>query len=492
MAALCDHYQAVTEGKIRNLLVNVPPGTSKSLLTSVLWPAWEWATNSETRWFFASYDQALSLRDSVKCRTLINSRWYQARWGHVYKLTGDQDAKQLFATDKGGYRLATSITGHGTGEHPHRIVVDDPQDRKKAESEVERKNVKDWWEQTMSTRGVSLKATKTVVMQRLHMDDLSGIVLQDPEGWDHICLPMRYEPPVMSKETGQLVPRMRPTALGWTDPRTKKGELLAPKQFPEEEVRKLEKTLRAYGTAGQLQQRPAPAEGGIIQESWWKFYDELPIPFDKVLFSWDATFDKTDDSDYVVGQCWGLKGADAYLLDQTREQMEFTETVKAVVRLRAKWAKWPKLLRDQTAVLLTLIENKANGPAIISSLRHEVPGIVPWPPKGTRMESKEARLQAVTPAIESGNVYLPLGASFTRSLMDEARDFPNGAHDDQLDAMSQALTRLLPGMWNPAEKEEPPPTNLMDMRAKQLRDAMAEAMKPQDETVPSRYGYLNR
>jgi predicted phage terminase large subunit-like protein len=193
----------------------------------------------------------------------------------------------------------------------------------------------------------------------------------------------------------------------------------------------------------------------------------------------------------VVGQAWGLKGADAYLLDQVREQMEFTETLKAVVRLRKKWAAWPKLLRDQGTVISTLIENKANGPAIISSLRHEVPGILPWPPKGTRMESKEARLQAITPAIESGNVYLPLGAHFSRSLIDEAKDFPNGAHDDQLDAMSQALTKLLPGMWNPAEKQEPPPADLYEMRAREMRAKLAEYTKPADETIPTRYGILN-
>lgn len=480
MEALCDHYQAVSEGRIKKLLVNVPPGTSKSLLTSVFWPAWEWTWNPKTRWFFASYDQALSLRDSVKCRTLINSRWYQARWSHVFKLTGDQDAKGLYYTDKGGYRMASSVTGHGTGEHPHRIVADDPQDRKGAESETERKSVTEWWNLTMSTRGVSLEASRVVCMQRLHELDLSGVILQDPDGWEHICLPMRFEPG-----------RMKPTSLGWTDPRTKKGELLAPRQFPEEAVRSLEKALGSYGTAGQLQQRPAPAEGGIIKEAWWKFYHEIPLPFDKVLFSWDATFDKTDDADYVVGQCWGLKGSDAYLLDQVREQMEFTDTVKAVKALHSKWSKWPGLLRDRGAVIPVLIENKANGPAIISSLRHEVPGILPWPPKGVRMESKEARLQGVSPAIESGNVHLPFGASFSRSLIDEASAFPNGANDDQLDALSQALQKLLPGMWRPADAVVDPPKTLQDLRRQQIEKKFSEILKPEtSEDAPARFQYL--
>ena len=168
MDAMCAHLQGVSDGGIEQLLMNVPPGASKSLLTSVLWPSWEWTRDPSLRLFFASYDAALSLRDSVKCRALINSRWYQDRWGHKFQITGDEDAKTKFSNDKGGYRMATSVTGHGTGEHPHRVVVDDPQDRKRADSETERENVKNWWKLTMSTRGVTLRARRVVVMQRLH------------------------------------------------------------------------------------------------------------------------------------------------------------------------------------------------------------------------------------------------------------------------------------------------------------------------------------
>jgi predicted phage terminase large subunit-like protein len=476
MAAICDHYQAVSEGRIKNLLVNVPPGTSKSLITSVFWPAWEWSWNPKIRWFFASYDQALSLRDSVKCRTLINSRWYQARWGHVFKLTGDQDAKGLYNTDKGGYRMASSVTGHGTGEHPHRIVADDPQDRKGAESETERASVRAWWKGTMSTRGVSLGASRVICAQRLHEDDLSGIILEDMEGWDHLCLPMRYEPG-----------RMKRTSIGFLDPRTVPGELLAPRQFSGDAVTRLERELGSYGAAGQLQQRPSPAEGGIIKRNWWQFYDDIPVHFDKVLWSWDATFKDAETSDFVVGQVWGLKGINVYLLDQVRDRMDFPKTLAAVKALRSKWIKYPKLLQDPTTVCKTLIEDTANGPAIISTLRHDVAAVLPVKVKG----SKEARLQAIAPLIEAGQVFLPRGQAFSESLMDEAAQFPNGAHDDQLDALSQALAHLQPGVWNPAEAQKPKPTNLYEMRAQEMEQKLKAYQKPsEDAVVPERFKFL--
>ena len=477
LEALCDHLQAVSESKIQNLLANVPPGTSKSLITAVMWQPWEWTREPHLRSLYASYDAELSMRDSVKCRTLINSKWYQDRWGHKFKITDDQDQKRKFANDKGGYRMATSITGHGTGEHPHRIVVDDPQDRRRADSEQERQNVKSWWNLTMSTRGVSLKARRVVIMQRLHAEDLSGIILEDPEGWDHLLLPMRYEPQ-----------SAKPTALGMPDRRTKAGELLSPRQFPEEVVRRMEKALGSYGAAGQLQQRPSPEEGGIIKRAWWRFYDDLPLPFDKVLWSWDATFKEAATSDFVVGQVWGLKGIDLYLIDQWRDRADFVKTVAAVRSLRKTWRTMKGLLADEQAVCRTLIEDTANGPAIISTLRHEISGLIGVRVKG----SKQARLQAIVPLIEAGQVYLPNGKSFSQELIEEAAQFPNGAHDDQLDAMSQALVHLQPGTWNPAEKQEPKPKSLLELREKQLRDAMAEALKPKDdEAIPSRYGYIN-
>lgn len=253
IGAICEHLQAVTAGQITQLLINIPPGCSKSLLTCVFWPMWEWAINPSIRWFFASYDQRLSTRDSVRCRALIDSPWYQGLWGGKYMLILDQNQKTYYETDKKGYRMATSVGGHGTGEHMDRIVFDDPHNVQQAESELERQSVLDWWDFTMSSRGVSRNVRRVGIMQRLHHKDLSAHVLEQGE-WTHICLPMRYE-----------LDRMPDTPLGWNDPRAEEGELLTPQQFTENMTSRMEKVMGIYTAAGQLQQRPAPRGGGMFK-----------------------------------------------------------------------------------------------------------------------------------------------------------------------------------------------------------------------------------
>jgi predicted phage terminase large subunit-like protein len=257
VGAICEHLQAVTAGQIPRLLINVPPALGKSLLTCVFWAAWEWARDPTVRWLFASYDQRLSTRDAVRCRSLIGQPWFQARCGQKFGLNEDQNQKTYYETDQGGYRLATSVGGHASGEHPDRIVCDDPHNVQQAESAAERQAVLDWWDLTMSTRGGSRQARRVIIMQRLHQDDLSGHVLAQGD-WVHLCLPMRYEPG-----------RMVTTPLGWNDPRCQEGMLLCPEQFSAAAVAQLEKALGAYGTAGQLQQRPVPREGGMFKASYF-------------------------------------------------------------------------------------------------------------------------------------------------------------------------------------------------------------------------------
>lgn len=272
---ICEHLQAVTAGEIEKLVINVPPGCSKSLLTCVFWPMWEWARDASVRWFFASYDQRLSTRDSVKCRALLASPQFRSMWGDRFRLTHDQNQKTYYETDKGGYRLATSVGGHGTGEHPDRIVYDDPHNVKQAESETERQGVIDWHDLTMSTRGVARKARRVIIMQRLHEQDMTGHVLTQG-GWVHICLCMRHE-------RG----RMPDTPLYWNDPRAAEGELLSPLQFPEDAVAEMEKNLGLYGTASQLQQRPTPRKGGMFEEEFFnKRVKSAPFECRRVRF-WD-------------------------------------------------------------------------------------------------------------------------------------------------------------------------------------------------------------
>src|SRR3984893_287308 len=386
--AITDHLEAITRGEIRNLLINVPPRHMKSLLVSVFWPCWEWLRCPQRRWLFSSYAASLSIRDSVKCRRLIESPWYQANWGDRFSLTGDQNAKARFENDRTGYRLATSVGGAATGEGGDRIVCDDPHNVQEAESDAVRQGTLDWWDVVMSTRlNDPRTAVKVIVMQRCHERDLSGHVLEQG-GWEHLCLPAEYDATVFQ------------SSIGWSDPREQAGELLWPERFGIPEIVDLKRCLGSYGSAGQLQQRPSPAEGGILKRHWWRYWEPvrsgavgatlLPQRFDEVVISIDCSFKDLKTSDFVSLQAWGRRGADKFLLDRVKERLDYVATEQAFERFCLKWP----------AARAKYVEEKANGAALISRMRSRIPGIVPVNPT----DSKIARVYAETPQIEAGNV----------------------------------------------------------------------------------------
>ena len=441
--AIIDHLEGVTRGQIRNLLINVPPRHMKSLLVSVFWPAWEWIAHPERRWLYSSYAASLSIRDSVKFRRLIESPWYQSRWGDRYVLTSDQNTKVRVDNSRSGYRIATSVGGSATGEGGDRIVCDDPHNVQDVESDTVRKGTLDWFDIVMSSRVNDPKTSAmVVVMQRCHQQDLSGHLLEQG-GWEHLCLPAEYE--------GST----RKTSIGFSDPRKDIGELLWKERYGTPEIEDLKRRLGSYAAAGQLQQRPSPLGGGIFKRHWWRYWQPpganlppvvvqlpdgtyqsihavyRPQRVDEQIESWDCSFKDLETSDFVVGQVWGRVGADYFLGDQVRDRMDCPTTVKAVRQLSQRYP----------GSLAKLIEDKANGSAVIQMLQHEIPGILPVNPEG----GKVARAMAVSPLVEAGNVYLPHPsiAPWVNDFTEECAAFPNGAHDDQVDAMTQALLR-----WN--------------------------------------------
>jgi predicted phage terminase large subunit-like protein len=384
----------------------------------------------------------LSIRDSVKCRTLIESPWYRRFWGDRYALSSDQNTKTRFDNNKSGYRIATSVGGTATGEGGDRVVCDDPHNVQEAESDSMRKATIDWYDIVMSTRVNDPKtAAKVVVMQRCHQRDLSGHLLEKG-GWEHLCLPAEYEDP----------PRV--ISIRFPDPRTQVGELLWPPQFGAKEIADLKVSMGSYAAAGQLQQRPSPAGGGIFKRHWFRYYqlpganlppvivrlpdgstqsivaEEAPRLVDEQIQSWDCSFKDLDTSDFAVGQVWARVGSRFLLGDQVRARMDCPATVKAVRELTLKWP----------GTLAKLIEDKANGSAVIQMLAQEIPGLLPVNPSG----GKVARAQAISPLVEAGNVYLPHPewAPWVNDFIEECVQFPNGAHDDQVDAMTQAILRL--------------------------------------------------
>jgi hypothetical protein len=400
--AIIEHLEAVSRGQIRNLLINVPPRHMKSLLVSVFWPSWEWIRFPERRWLYSSYAASLSIRDSVNCRRLIESPWYQEHWGDRFALTSDQNTKGRFDNNRTGYRLTTSVGGAVTGEGGDRIVCDDPHNVQEAESDSIRKSTLDWYDVVMSTRVNDPKtASKVVVMQRCHQQDLSGHLLEQG-GFEHLRLPAEYEgPPCV-------------TSIGWRDPRDEHGALLWPARFGTVEVEDLKRSLGSYAAAGQLQQRPSPSGGGIFKLHWFRYFQprgmnllpvvvRLPdgtltsIPAIEVphcveqIQSWDCAFKDLETSDYVVGQVWGRLDACYFLGHQVRGRMDFPSTVTAVREVSADWPR----------AFAKLIEDKANGSAVIQMLSNEIPGILPVNPSG----GKIARAAGCGLGLKTGSVW---------------------------------------------------------------------------------------
>lgn len=417
--ALCRVLTDVTNGKRRKVLINVPPGTMKSLLVSVLWPAWEWTRKPERRYLCASYVADLATRDTMKMRDIITSPWYQYLFG--VKLRGDQAVKTWFMNTSSGWRIATSTDGKGTGEHPDVIIIDDPHSAKQAKSDVERKAAVDWFDQTLSTRGVGRGVSIVVIMQRLHEDDLTGHLLA-LGGWDHIMYPMRFEP----------------DRADVTDPRKIEGELLWPELFPEEKVRDLERDLNQYGTAGQLQQRPAPLGGGLFKRSSFKMVNASDVPKKGTQTrAWDVAATEGAGC-YTVG----LKMRDA---GESSVPRFFIEDID-----RGQWGPHDVDRRIASCALLDgrscrIREEQEGGSAgktVVAARARMLAGFDyrPMAPTG----DKEVRANPLRSAVESGNVAV-VRAPWNEAFFRELEAFPNGTYLDQCDAAAHAFNDLTTG-----------------------------------------------
>lgn len=465
--AIAEHLQAVTDGQIRDLLINMPPRFMKSTLVSVMWPVWSWTFKPSTRWLTASYALSLAIRDALKSRRLIQSSWFQSHYGSAFTLTSDQNQKSRYENDKTGYRIATSVGGSATGEGGDVLVLDDPHNVKQAESDTVRQGVLDWLDMTWSTRRNDPKrSARVIVMQRLHEADVSGHVLSQG-GWEHLNLPNEYEPTVMV------------TGIGWADPRTDDGVLLWPERVGLDETAAAKRQLGSYGYAGQYQQSPAPRGGGMFKRDWWKRYGALP-KLTRVEQFVDSAFKEGVANDYSVCATWGTDGlGNYYVIDVWREKLEYPKLMRA---LHDQYNKHRAL-----GVRALVIEDKASGQSAIQTLRRPLPTlegvnlpalpVIPFPaPHDDQQKelaglSKLARAEQATPTVESGQVYLPIDAPWVEDFILEHEKFPAGAHDDMVDTTSMALIRLGHGLAGlplaggtrpamPATRAAPPRPNL--------------------------------
>jgi len=407
---------ACRRGRIRRLIINIPPRHLKSIAGSVALPAWWLGHDPSAQVLCLSYGQDLANKHALDCRSVMMSDWYRALFST--RLSPQKQAVDEFVTTAQGCRLATSVGGVLTGRGADVIVIDDPLKPEEALSESQRQAVNDWYGNTLYSRlNDKQRGGIILIMQRLHEGDLVGHVL-DQEPWELVSFPAIAE----QDETHTIE-----TPCGSYAHRRRAGEVLHPERESSETLKRIRETLGEYHFAGQYQQSPAPLEGGMIKRAWFNSYEphQLPQPFDQIVQSWDTANKATELSDFSVCTTWGLKGTLIFLLHVLRERMNYPELKRAV---HAQW----QIHRAG----VVLIEDRASGTQLIQELIAE--GI--YAVKGCTSENdKVMRLYAETPTIENGFVCLPTDAPWLAAYLHELTIFPNGKYDDQVDATSQAL-----------------------------------------------------
>lgn len=418
--AICEHLEAVTSGEIKRLLMNVPPGCMKSLLTGVLWPAWEWGPKGlpGKRYLGTAHKQDLGVRDNLKCRRLIQSEWYQARW--PMKLTGDQNAKTKFENDHTGFREAMAFTSM-TGSRGDRIILDDPLSVDHANSDADLRAAELTFTEALPTRVNNDDSAIVVIMQRLHEKDTAGIILKRDLGYVHLCLPMRFE-----------AERKCVTSIGFEDPRTYDGELLFPERFPEATVSSLEKTMGSYAAAGQLQQRPAPREGGMFKRAWFPVVRAIPAGT-RFVRGWDLAATE-GAGDWTVGVKIGRQKNGRFLIANVARDRK---SAAGVERLLINTAS-----QDGYECTISIPQDPGQaGKAQTSYLVQQLAGYTVK--TSTESGDKVTRAGPLAAQAEAGNVDI-LEGDWNDAFFEEITIFPNGTKD-QTDAASRAFNELVMG-----------------------------------------------
>lgn len=423
MDLLCAHYEAVLRGEILNLVINVPPGTSKSTISSILFPVYAWIVQPDLKFLFTSYSERLSMKFARKSLRLMTSEWFKVRWPHIQILDESRANVSEYENSLGGLRMSTMMGGEATGRHADILLVDDPHKPKDLTGDPDsvKAVVEGTWEtwiDTFSTRRADAATFRRVcIMQRLHELDIAGQMVLEP-GTVHVCLPMEYEPSRHCKtEWGE-------------DWRREEGELLCPLRFPRHviEAEKVKMSPRSY--ASQHQQRPAPKDGILFKACYFEnLWTDIPRRATYVM-SIDANLKERKDSDRAVIQVWAHAGPFHYCVDEISGRWSFGDLCSNVVLMRQKWLR----------VTSILVEDKANGSAVVDTMQKIFPGVEAINPEG----GKEARAESVEWVLRANNVLFPAHqAQWVKDLKEEARTFPAGAHDDRVDAMTQYLVWVL-------------------------------------------------
>jgi predicted phage terminase large subunit-like protein len=479
---LCEHLTLVRQRKLRRLIINVPPRTAKSTITTILFPCWVWTTEPGHCFLCASYAAGLSSEHSVARRQLLGSAWFQALWGGRFKIGDGQDLKTQFDNDHRGQMIATSVGGANTGRGGDTLIVDDPLSAGQALSDAERTTANEWFDFTLRSR-LNDPATGAIVviMQRLHEHDLTGHLLEEQQAASHKLQAGSYEPQAASDNpegasacslklvacSSKLaddwlllrIPLVAEADERWRYPisglvyERRAGEVLQPERFPPPVVEGLK--ARSLLFAGQYQQRPAPLEGNLVRREWIRYYggvdpvtgapdDPLPDSFDLEILSVDCAFKDLETGDYTAIGRIGVKGRRRYVLNVINRHLSMSATETAI----GNWSRGAGALGQSPTVPLRgtkgqeprsgihaiLIEDAANGPAIIERLKRNMRRVIAVTPEGGKL----ARFMAMQPEWEAGDWYVDRNAAWTEPLIGQLIQFPRAQHDDMCDMLSQA------------------------------------------------------
>jgi predicted phage terminase large subunit-like protein len=420
MDAIADHLAAVSSGQIKRLLINVPPGTMKSMATGVFWPAWEWGPlgKPSMRFIGASHEEGLATRDAVRMRRLIQSDWYQERW--PLALAGDQNAKTYFENEATGWRQSCPVRSM-TGRRGDRVTWDDPHSVEDAHSVARLDEATRVFKETLPTRLNSPSDSAIIIiMQRLSDRDVAGHIIEQDLGYEHLCLPMEFEAP------------RKATSIGFVDPRTEPGELLFPERFPADVVERDKKVMGPYAVAGQLQQRPAPAQGGEFEPDLIQIVDAMPAGVTQMCRGWDLAATE-GGGDWTAGVKIGRLADGRYIVADVKRKQYGTHKRDQLIKATADG--------DGRGIIQSLPQDpgqagKGQALAFVSLLAGHM--VKTSPESG----DKVVRARPFASQVNGGNV-LMLRGSWNHDFIEELRTFPAGMNDDQVDGAARAFVNLL-------------------------------------------------
>lgn len=459
--AMCLHLEAVTNGKVKRLLINISPGSMKSLLVNVFWPAWEWIRFPHYRYVTFSYAAHLTQRDNNRFRELVICQEYKSLFGDRFKLV--KVGEQLVSNDKTGWKVASSVGGVGTGERGDRVILDDPHNVKQRESEKVRTDTVDWFSSAMSNRLNDLEnGVIIVIMQRVHQEDVSGFILLHGLGYVHLMIPAEFEPD-----------RKCYTSIGWEDPRKVEGEIFWEARFSRNTLDQELSRMGPYDYAGQYQQRPTPKGGAIFRDEWWQYYEmpyhgRFPMRFEYVIASLDPAYTAKQQNDYSALTIWGIwrnreDEPKVMLIDGWQKRLTLHGTTdehkiegeggeENRIRTSHSWGliEWVAYSCKLRKVDRLLIEAKASGLSVAQEIsrlyQQEGWGIELIDPRS----DKEARAHSIIPLFSDKFIFIPSSVEdnelipyeFADELIRQCEVFPRGSHDDLVDSMTQALRHL--------------------------------------------------